>query len=144
MIKNKNQNIILFFVLIFNLSIFLSCLNHHEKKENQKFYTITAIGEINKDSYTFCGITPKKIEYTYRIGTWTFLTKNKLKIAEGNYDIIFEKIDSIGGCDFSYYKNIVNLKKWSFWGLDGKKIEVTNELLDLIKSKETQKIVFLK
>lgn len=133
--------------LIFLLLIGLvfSCKNENSNSAELKkgFHNVNAIGELKNGSYTFCGTVPTEVNYTYRIGKWKFITKGKIKIAEGEYNAIIKENDSSGGCGFKYFENTVDLEKWKFWNKDGKLIEPTKRLINIIESKQTEHSIYL-
>ncbi|WP_272151328.1 hypothetical protein [Tenacibaculum aiptasiae] len=133
--KNKLYFLVVFLVLI---SVVFSC----EKKANVKKEVI-ANGVTKLGMYTFCGFMPTEVNYTYRTGRWVFLTHKKNKIAEGEYDIVFRKVDDIGGCEYEYVENKLDLNKWKFWNSKGELINPTKEIVAFIKSKKVKGVLYL-
>ena len=121
-----------FFAIVY---LIFSCSDGSKEKFPENIFAIEQIGKLKNGSYTFCSTVPKKIEYTYRVGGWSFYMKNGKKIAEGEYDKKIIEIDSAGGCSYSYITNSVNLNKWKFWDIDGKEIQPTTRLISLINLK---------
>lgn len=112
----------LIIILLFN------CKNENK----QKYESFISNGITKTDSFTFCSIVPKQIEYSYRVGPWKFESSKGYIIAEGEYENPRQIIDSLGGCPFSYIDTVVNLKKWEFWNDKGQKIEPTKKMINLI------------
>ena len=121
----------LFFLIAIGI---FSCSKKSKEKElfPENKFSIEHIGKTKESSYTFCSITTKEIKYSYRIGLWSFYTKDKKRIAEGKYETKSTIIDSIGGCSYSYIENSIDLKKWKFWNEDGKEIKPTKRLISII------------
>ena len=122
-------------IFIFFLTILSSCSNKSENQSSypENLFSINQEGKLIEKAYTFCSTVPEEIKYSYRVGIWTFQTPEGKIIAKGEYDSEIVTVDTHGGCPYSYVKNIVDLKKWEFWNLDGEKIEPTKRLISLIK-----------
>lgn len=121
-------------LLVFTV-IFLPSCNKEQKialNPQWDYKNVKATGKIKSDSYTFCSIIPELIEYEYKVGKWTFYSPEKIKIAEGIYDVYLETIDDHGGCPYSFYDNTVEASKWTFWDSNGKQIPVNKRDLDFI------------
>ncbi|WP_378172663.1 hypothetical protein [Aquimarina sp. SS2-1] len=131
-------------ILIFIISLIVSCKDKKSTEIKNNSYNVNAIGKIKNGSYTFCGTVPTQVNYNYRIAKWSFITEDKIKIAEGEYDIVLKKNDSSGGCAFEYFENKIDLKKWRFWNIEGRNIEPTEQLIGLIESKHIKNKVNLK
>lgn len=117
--------------IIFSLLIY-SCNNIISDREVIKHESFTSYGKTKTDSYTFCSITPVKTSYSYRTGTWYFMSSNDYKIAEGTYENDINTIGDHGGCPYSYKTSTINLKKWKFWNEKGEIIEPTQKMINLI------------
>ncbi|WP_298897295.1 hypothetical protein [uncultured Psychroserpens sp.] len=142
---NNNLNIIILSLLV--VSLFFSCKTENKKSSESKkgFYSIKAVGKKKDASYTFCGAVGTEVNYSYRIGTWTFKTKDNIKIAEGEYDTVIKVSDSTSGsgCEFTYVENTTDPEKWRFWNKDGQIIEPTNRLINLIESNQEEHSFYL-
>ncbi|CAL2092047.1 conserved hypothetical protein [Tenacibaculum sp. 190524A05c] len=123
--------------LIMITSVFMSCQKREKKIPSDfgDYFNIKAKGTVKKGIYVFCGVVAKEIEYEYRVGKWIF-EDNNVKIAEGEYEVVINKEENLGGCEYSYYLSTINLDKWKFWNKRGELIEPTEKHIDLIKSKE--------
>jgi hypothetical protein len=137
----NNLNKRLIFLLV--ISLVFNCKNENSTDIKNGFISVDAIGEIKNGSYTFCGTVPSEVNYTYRIGNWKFISKEKIKIAEGEYDTIIKENDTSGGCGFRYVENKIDVGKWKFWNKDGEIIEPTKRLINIIESKQTKHSVYL-
>ncbi|MGY3795827.1 hypothetical protein [Aquimarina sp. 433] len=140
--NNLNKTLIFIFVIILTIS----CQTNKKKAPETKssFYTVKGIGKVKKGTYTFCGTVPTQVDYSYRKGKWIFITHDKIKIAEGEYDTTLTKDNSGGGCEIEYFENTIDLKKWKFWNIDGKDIKPNEQLISLIESKKITNIISLK
>lgn len=136
-----NKTIIFLFLVVFTFGCKNDTLKSTELKKG--FYTLKATGESKSGSYTFCGFVPTEVNYNYRIGNWKFTTNDTIKIAEGEYDVVIKVDDSSGGCEFKYFDNTVDLKKWRFWDKSGQPIEPTKRLINLIESRHTEQSFYL-
>ena len=121
------------------LIVFISILSLNCKNESLKFENFTSEGETKYASYTFCAFIPHEVEYSYRVGTWTFKT-NGSKIAEGKYDIFAKKVDSLGSCPYSYISNSINLEKWKFWNEKGQEIKPTKRMINLVQPNQMNSV----
>ena len=126
------------FTIITILLFFCSCKNEQKIESNPQwdYDNIKAYGASKTDSYIFCSIVEKKITYNYKIGNWTFYSPQKIKVAEGTYDVSIVKINDQGGCPYAFYENSVDKTKWKFWDSNGKPIKVNKRDLDYIASFE--------
>jgi len=122
-----------FIVLLLNFLI-INCKNS-PTNENWNPDEIIAVGKTKDTTYLWCSITVYEEEYSYRTGTWNFLTKDSVKIANGEYDIFLNEIWDKGGCPYKYMENEIDLNKWEFWNLSGEKIEATEKMIKLIDYK---------
>ncbi|WP_299261783.1 hypothetical protein [uncultured Aquimarina sp.] len=141
-LNNFNRTLIFIFVI----TLTISCQTNNKKtpKTKSSFHTIKGIGKVKKGTYTFCGTVPTEVNYSYRKGKWIFITDDKIKIAEGEYYTTLIKDNSSGGCEIEYFESTIDLKKWKFWGIDGKDIKPNEQLISLIESKKTTNIISLK
>tara|TARA_R100001460_G_scaffold92500_1_gene134389 strand:- start:1258 stop:1665 length:408 start_codon:yes stop_codon:yes gene_type:complete len=128
------KNLEKIFVLIFITLLILSCKNDRIH-ENWSSDEIIAIGQTKDTTYWWCSIAPVEDKYSYRIGKWKFITKDSLKIAEGEYKTYQNWIWDKGGCPYEYFENSFDLDDWKFWDSDGDKIEPTRNLMRLIEFK---------
>lgn len=137
---NNNLNRIILSLLV--ASFLFNCKAKTKKTSELKkgFYYIEAIGKKKNASYTFCGFVATEVKYSYRIGTWTFKTRDNIKIAEGEYTIILKVSDSTSpsACAYIYMENTVDPDKWKFWNKEGEMIEPTKKLINLIESKQEE------
>ena len=118
--------------------VIISCKSEQSdlKLDSLKVENVMAIGEKVDTTFSFCGIVPELKEYSYRTGVWQFKTDDGIKFAEGEYNVEFKKdVWKRGGCPYSYYENFVDLSKWTFWNLNGDKIEPSENLFNLINYK---------
>ncbi|MCK8482300.1 hypothetical protein [Psychroserpens algicola] len=143
-VKTKN-NLNKSLLFLFFISLIFSCKTENSNSTEIKkgFHNVEAIGELISGSYTFCGIVPTEINYTYRTGKWKFITSDNIKIAEGEYDVLVKENDSSGGCGFKYFENKVDSEKWNFWNKDGEVIEPIKRLINIIESKQVKHSVYL-
>lgn len=119
-----------------NFIVFISVmtvLNCGKQESNLKFENFDSKGKTIFSKYTFCSISPVEIEYSYRVGKWTFLSSNGYKVAEGEYDTQIEIVNDHGGCTYQYTKSIINLDKWKFWDVNGELIEPSKKILNIIR-----------
>lgn len=124
------KNIFFYFLPL----LLFSCQNNDNKSI---FVSLKASGELINSSYDFCGFVLVENKYTYRKGVWTFLVNDSIKIAEGPYINKLITVDDMGGCPFSYFKDSVDIDKWSFWNINGQNILPNKRLEIIIKSKDT-------
>ena len=124
-------------IIIIAILFSYSCKNNQKTELNPKwdYENINSEGKLIQHSYTFCSVVPQVIDYTYKTGTWTFYSPQKVKIAEGIFDVELVKIDDQGGCSYTFYKNSVDDKKWKFWDSNGKPIPTNKRDLDFILGK---------
>ena len=94
-----------FIILLLNLLI-ISC-ETKTTNDNWNSDEILAIGKTKTTSYWWCSITPYEDEYSYRIGKWKFITKDSIKIAEGEYKSYLNWIWDKGGCPYEYFENSI-------------------------------------
>ncbi|WP_178988109.1 hypothetical protein [Winogradskyella schleiferi] len=120
------------------LLVLISTLYFNCKNESSDLDNFTSDGETKMASYTFCSITPSEVEYSYRIGHWTFKYPNGFKIAEGKYDISTITVDSLGGCSYSYISSSINIEKWKFWNKKGQEIEPTKRMINLVQPNQRE------
>ena len=128
------KNIEKIFVLLFLSLLILSCKNNRTFPDLSSD-EIIALGKTNDTTYFWCSIAPVSDDYSYRIGKWEFLTKDSLKIAEGEYKFYQNWIWDKGGCPYEYLENSIDLDDWKFWNLAGDTIEPTRSLIKLIDFK---------
>lgn len=129
-------------LLLFIITFINSCKKESLVRNEYEYYIIE--GKTLDSSYKFCSITYVDIKYSYRIDKWTFNSSKGYKLAEGEYDIINEKVFDHGGCTYSYLRNSVNLEKWKFWDEYGQEIEPSKRTLYLIKPREEKENPFEK
>ena len=126
----------------FKISILLIIVFSCTNKFQQNSIHIKAIGDSKEASYTFCGFIPKEVNYTYRIGTWKFVTQNNVIIAKGEYNVTLETDNSSGGCPYSYFNNTIDIDKWEFWDIKGQKIKPNKRMINIINYHETELTVY--
>lgn len=95
-------------------------------------------GKTIDTTFTFCSFTAIEVDYSYRIGKWTFTSSLGHIVAEGKYKIINETINSYGGCPYTYLKNTIDIDEWVFRDEHGNKIKPSKKLLNLIKPQQNQ------
>lgn len=133
--KNKLNFVIAFWLLI---NLVFSCKTKTNSRKEIVANGITKLG-----TYTFCGFMPTEVNYTYRTGKWMFLLEGKNKIAEGEYDLVYRKIDDAGGCEYEYLENKLDLNKWKFWNNKGELTNPTEEIITFIRSKKIKGGLYL-
>ncbi|WP_405569092.1 hypothetical protein [Winogradskyella sp. Asnod2-B02-A] len=142
-----NNNLFRIILSLLVVSLLFSCKTENKKSSESKkgFYSIETVGKKKNASYTFCGAVGTEVKYSYRIGTWTFKTKESIKIAEGEYDTVIKVNDSTSGsdCEYTYIENTVDPEKWKFWNKDGHIIEPTKRLINLIESNQEEHSFYL-
>lgn len=114
--------------------LIISCQNQekYDAKYPDNIFSIIQKGDYQQATYSFCGPTVEYIPYTYRVGTWTFYTKENHKIAEGQYDLEKITIWESGGCPYDKYVNRVDLNKWKFWDVDSRSVHSNERLIKMI------------
>ncbi|SDI22012.1 hypothetical protein [Winogradskyella thalassocola] len=122
-------------IIVFLITI----LSFNCKNDSLKFKNFTSEGATKFASYSICSIIPTEVEYSYRVGNWTFKSSNGHKIAKGKYDTSIIKVDNVGGCTYEYISNSIALENWSFWDENGQIIEPTKRMINLVQPKQTQK-----
>ena len=131
--KKKHK---LFVIIIASLFLY-NCKNKQQLETNPRwdYENINALGTRKPYTYTFCGIVPKEITSSYKVGVWYFYTQKKVKVAEGTFDVAYREIDDYGGCSYFVYENSIDATKWKFWDSNGKSIPTNKRDLDYILSK---------
>ena len=122
--------------------LFISCTQqpNGEDKFPENLFSVIKEGELKEDSYTFCGVVPTEIEYSYKVGKWTFKSIDGKPIAQGEYGKKLVTIDTMGGCSFSFKVATVDYNEWQFWNADGEKIKPTDRLKTLINLPDSTNI----
>lgn len=123
----------IFFLILLNFLI-TSCKNG-TANENWNSDEIISIGKTKDTTYLWCSFAPYEDEYSYRTGKWLFMTKDSIKIANGEYKAALKEIWDKGGCPYEYMENEIDYNKWEFWNLNGEKIEPTEKIKKLIHYK---------
>jgi hypothetical protein len=120
------------------LIIIFSCTN----KLQQDSIHIKAIGDVKNASYTFCGFVPTEVDYSYRVGTWEFVTQNDIIIAKGEYNVTLETDKSSGGCEYTYFNSTIDIDKWEFWDTKRQKIKPSKRMINIINYHEAELTIY--
>ncbi|RZN80319.1 MAG: hypothetical protein EVB11_11625 [Winogradskyella sp.] len=119
--------------ILFLLISIVSCLDKSDNKNSIVYESFSRKGKTIDTTFIFCSITATDIDYSYRVGKWTFTSSLGHKVAEGKYRLANETIWGHGGCPYSYLKNTININDWKFWNENGNEILPTKRILNLIK-----------
>lgn len=132
-IQFQKMNKVIFLFIVF----FLFSCNQKEKRPieaNMVCHDLFVQGQFKNATYSFCGITPIEIGYTYKDGNWKFWNLKGQLIAEGFYKLQKNKIENHGGCPYEIIDGIIDKEEWFFWNEEGEKVKSDKELIKKIES----------